>query len=54
MTGIDLQKSRMITWHDPAPTASSGCSAMTELSERWVAQCFPALFFADDRGREGA
>jgi hypothetical protein len=25
-----------------------------ELSERWVAVGFPALFFADDRGREGA
>jgi hypothetical protein len=29
-------------------------SAMTELSESCVAQSFPALLFADDRGREGA
>jgi hypothetical protein len=29
-------------------------SGVTELSERWVAQSFPALLFADDRGREGA
>ena len=30
------------------------CSSVTELSESWVAQSFPALLFADDRGREGA
>jgi hypothetical protein len=30
------------------------CSAITGLSESCDAQSFPALLFADDRGREGA
>jgi len=34
-------------------TAPGVIAAMTELSGSCVAQSFPALLFADDRGREG-
>jgi hypothetical protein len=45
---------RILGEAEPIRFPPGSCSAMTELSESCVAQSFPALVFADDRGRQGA